>query len=68
MEIFGKGFRQAIGEGFDHDAVVVVVLRHKLRDHCIDTETGVFGAAMEVELVNSGPVTLVLTVNRGKES
>lgn len=40
----------------------------RLRDVGIDTETGVFGAAMEVELVNSGPVTLVLTVNRGKVS
>jgi D-tyrosyl-tRNA(Tyr) deacylase len=31
----------------------------QLRSHGIDVETGVFGAYMEVELVNSGPVTLL---------
>jgi D-tyrosyl-tRNA(Tyr) deacylase len=31
-----------------------------LRDHGIPVETGVFGARMEVELVNEGPVTIVL--------
>jgi D-tyrosyl-tRNA(Tyr) deacylase len=30
-----------------------------LRDRGLDVETGVFGAAMEVELVNTGPVTLL---------
>ena len=31
-----------------------------LRDLNVDVETGVFGARMEVELVNDGPVTIVL--------
>lgn len=31
----------------------------------IHTETGIFGAAMEVELVNSGPVTLVMSISQG---
>ena len=31
-----------------------------LRSHGIDVETGVFGARMQVELVNDGPVTIVL--------
>ena len=31
-----------------------------LRDHGIRTETGEFGATMDVELVNDGPVTLWL--------
>jgi D-aminoacyl-tRNA deacylase len=31
-----------------------------LREHGIPVETGVFGARMEVELVNDGPVTIVL--------
>ena len=31
-----------------------------LRDHGIPVETGVFGARMEVELVNEGPVTIVV--------
>lgn len=30
-----------------------------LRGHGIEVETGVFGAMMEVELVNDGPVTLI---------
>lgn len=33
-----------------------------LREHGIRVETGVFGAHMEVELVNDGPVTIVLDV------
>ncbi|MGZ4290797.1 MAG: D-aminoacyl-tRNA deacylase [Gaiellaceae bacterium] len=31
-----------------------------LRDHGVPVETGVFGAKMELELVNDGPVTIVL--------
>ena len=31
-----------------------------LRGLGVPTETGVFGAKMEVELVNDGPVTIVL--------
>jgi D-tyrosyl-tRNA(Tyr) deacylase len=33
-----------------------------LRDLGVSVETGVFGARMEVELVNDGPVTIVLDV------
>ena len=33
-----------------------------LRGHGVHVETGVFGARMEVELVNDGPVTLVMDV------
>ena len=32
----------------------------KLRTHIRNVQTGVFGAMMQVELVNDGPVTLVL--------
>jgi D-aminoacyl-tRNA deacylase len=32
----------------------------RLRDEGLQVETGVFGAMMEVELVNDGPVTLLL--------
>jgi D-tyrosyl-tRNA(Tyr) deacylase len=38
----------------------------RLRHAGIHVETGVFGAAMEVEMINSGPVTLVMTINQGK--
>ena len=31
-----------------------------LRGHSLHVETGVFGADMQVELVNDGPVTLIL--------
>jgi D-tyrosyl-tRNA(Tyr) deacylase len=37
----------------------------RFREAGIHTETGVFGAAMEVELVNSGPVTLVMSISQG---
>jgi D-tyrosyl-tRNA(Tyr) deacylase len=32
----------------------------------VDTRTGVFGARMEVDLVNDGPVTLVLEIRGGR--
>lgn len=32
----------------------------RLKAHGIETQTGVFGAMMDVELVNDGPVTIVL--------
>lgn len=38
----------------------------RFRDAGIPTESGVFGAMMEVELVNEGPVTLVLDVSGGR--
>jgi D-tyrosyl-tRNA(Tyr) deacylase len=34
----------------------------ELRKHLLKVETGIFGAMMEVRLVNDGPVTLVLEV------
>ena len=38
-----------------------------LREHGIHVETGVFGARMDVELVNDGPVTIVLDAGSGHE-
>ncbi len=32
----------------------------------IRTQTGIFGAAMEVELVSDGPVTILLEVSQGR--
>jgi len=37
----------------------------RLRDKNIITETGVFGAVMEVNLVNDGPVTFYLEMHSG---
>ncbi len=39
-----------------------------LRTHLPQVETGVFGAMMQVELVNDGPVTLVLERNSSESS
>lgn len=33
---------------------------HFLREHDVHVETGTFGAMMDVELINDGPVTLIL--------
>jgi D-tyrosyl-tRNA(Tyr) deacylase len=38
----------------------------RLRAAGVPTETGVFGARMEVDLVNTGPVTLLMSINQGK--
>jgi D-tyrosyl-tRNA(Tyr) deacylase len=35
-----------------------------MRRHVSRVETGVFGAMMDVELVNDGPVTLILEKQR----
>jgi D-tyrosyl-tRNA(Tyr) deacylase len=37
----------------------------KLRNAGLKVETGLFGAMMDVELVNSGPVTLILDSRQG---
>lgn len=38
----------------------------KLKDAGIHVETGTFGAMMDVELVNDGPVTIVMETKQGK--
>ena len=37
-----------------------------LRGSGVHVETGVFGASMNVELVNSGPVTILLEIREGR--
>ncbi|MGH8943015.1 MAG: D-aminoacyl-tRNA deacylase, partial [Acidimicrobiia bacterium] len=37
-----------------------------LRGSGVHVETGVFGASMNVELVNSGPVTILLEIKDGR--
>ena len=46
----------------EHAEPLVERLARALRDLGVRVETGVFGAAMEVELVNDGPVTIILDV------
>jgi D-tyrosyl-tRNA(Tyr) deacylase len=49
-------------------APMVADFAEMLRRAGIHTEAGVFGARMEVELVNDGPVTLVVEVREGRVS
>jgi D-tyrosyl-tRNA(Tyr) deacylase len=49
-----------------HAEPLVETMASMFADMGIPTRTGVFGAAMEVDLVNNGPVTLVLDVSEGK--
>ena len=41
---------------------LVIAVVDRLRAAGLTVETGVFGAAMEVELVNDGPVTLIVEI------
>jgi D-aminoacyl-tRNA deacylase len=47
---------------------LVAAMASAFEDIGIRTRTGVFGATMEVDLVNDGPVTLVLDVSDGRVS
>lgn len=50
----------------DHAEPLVEAIAASLGERGIPTGTGVFGAAMEVELVNDGPVTLVIEARDGR--
>lgn len=47
-------------------APLIEELVEGFRQSGIETASGVFGASMEVELVNDGPVTLVLSVRNAR--
>jgi D-aminoacyl-tRNA deacylase len=57
-----KGNRPSFSRAAPSEEAQPVVERFcaALRQHGVRVETGVFGARMEVELVNDGPVTIVL--------
>ena len=40
--------------------ILYALFNQKLKDKNIKVETGIFGADMEVELINDGPVTIVM--------
>jgi D-tyrosyl-tRNA(Tyr) deacylase len=50
----------------EHAEPLIATMASMFADIGIPTRTGVFGAAMEVELVNEGPVTLILEISAGK--
>lgn len=50
----------------DHARALLDRVVDGFRSHGITTGTGEFGAKMEVDLVNDGPVTLILEVRDGK--
>ena len=50
----------------EHAEPLVASMASAFEDIGVTTRTGVFGASMSVELVNDGPVTLVLEVSAGK--
>lgn len=57
-----KGTRPSFIEAARPDAAIPIyeAMIHTLRGFGLPVETGVFGAMMEVALVNSGPVTIIL--------
>jgi D-tyrosyl-tRNA(Tyr) deacylase len=62
-----KGNRPSFGDAAppEHAEPVYARFCAALRGLGVPVETGVFGASMEVELVNDGPVTIVLDVAPG---
>lgn len=42
------------------------LFNEKLRSEGVHVETGIFGAKMEVDFINDGPVTFILETNEGK--
>ena len=51
--------------GPEHAKRLIDLMVRRLREMGVTAAEGVFGARMQVQLVNDGPVTLVLDVERG---
>lgn len=62
-----RGRRPSWGEAAPGDVAEPLVDRvvETLESHGVDVATGAFGAMMEVQLVNDGPVTIVFEVRSG---
>ena len=70
LGVISKGRRPSFTEAAPPEMAAPMVSRlaETLSQTGVDTKTGVFGARMEVDLVNDGPVTLVLGVRGGRVS
>ena len=57
-----KGRRPSYSKALSGDRAVVLydMFNQKLKEHGVNTETGIFGAIMEVELINDGPTTIII--------
>ena len=63
-----KGRRPSFGRSAPREVAAPLIdrLGSLLRQGGVPVETGLFGAAMKVELINDGPVTLVVETQQGK--
>lgn len=57
-----KGRRPSYINALNSDKAIVLYdeFNRKLKDKNIKVETGIFGADMQVELINDGPITIML--------
>ena len=57
-----KGRRPSYIKALSGDRAIVFydMFNKKIKEHGINIETGIFGAVMEVELINDGPTTIIL--------
>ena len=57
-----KGRRPSYIKDLSGDRAIVFydMFNKKIKEHGINIETGIFGAVMEVELINDGPTTIIL--------
>ena len=57
-----KGRRPSYINALNGDKAIVLYdeFNRKLKDKNIKVETGIFGADMQVELINDGPITIML--------
>jgi hypothetical protein len=48
VHFFGKGFGKAVGKGFGHDAVIIVMVGLKLGNQLVAANTGCYGKATKI--------------------
>ncbi|HSV32044.1 MAG TPA: D-aminoacyl-tRNA deacylase [Atribacteraceae bacterium] len=66
--------RRGLRPSFDRAADPILArelfeaVRNGLAQRGLDVQTGIFGAIMQVELVNDGPVTILLESKKGNET